>query len=244
VTALSNWEGALRRLPSTFDGIACDVLGFGLSSHPDPPPDGMVEFTRLRVETLFAFLDALDLPKVDVVGNSMGAMLALEMAIRRPDRIGRLTLMGSGGIPFEPTPGLAQIATFYERPSAASMARLMTQFLYDPTAFGDLEAIAEHRYQIAARPEVRRSHLATFAKGGHPLPEEQLRALPHEVLLIHGRDDRIIPLQVSLRLLELLEHSSLHVFGKCGHWSQLERPAEFDALVANFHGRAWAVTSK
>jgi len=232
---MSNWEGALTRLSGEFDCIACDILGFGASSHPDPPPHGMAAFGALRVETLFGFLDALGLEQVDIVGNSMGGLFALAMAIERPDRIGRLTLLGSGGVPLEPTPGLVRLARFYDDPTAASMAALMRQFVHNSAAFGDVDALARDRLSLALRSEVRRSHLATFAGGTHTLPEQQLRALPHEVLLIHGREDRIIPVSVSLRLLDLLPHSQLHVFGECGHWSQLERPAEFDALIRSFH---------
>jgi 2-hydroxymuconate-semialdehyde hydrolase len=68
-------------------------------------------------------------------------------------------------------------------------------------------------------------------------PEDAIRALPHEVLVIHGRDDQIIPLASSVRLHSLLRHSDLHVFGECGHWTQIERKDRFASMVSDFFSR-------
>ncbi|WP_460072957.1 alpha/beta fold hydrolase [Streptomyces sp. YKOK-I1] len=236
VTALSNWKGALERLGDRFDCVAPDVLGFGLSAHPDPAPHGMTAFTKARVEALFELLDHLGLDRVSVVGNSMGGMLAMEMALAHGDRIDRLTLMGTGGVPFEPTPGLFKLMSFYDDPTAESLGSLMREFLFDPTAFGDVDALARDRFELANRPEVRRSHLAMLATGKvHQVDLEALRSLPHQVQLVHGREDRIVPVETSLRLFDTVPHSRLHALGECGHWLQLERPREFDQLIVGFH---------
>jgi 2-hydroxymuconate-semialdehyde hydrolase len=237
VTALSNWEGALERLGDRFDCVAPDILGFGNSSHPDPPPPSSAQFTRLRVETLLGLLDALDLREVDLVGNSMGGLLALEMALAQPARVARMTLMGSGGIPFSPGPDLASLVNFYENPTAEALEQLMTCFLFRPDAFGDLAELSRRRLELVLKPEVRRSHLATFAGGTHSVDLAKVPSIMSPVLLIHGREDRIIPVDVSMKLHSLLPHSQLHILGECGHWSQLEKPDEFDYLLAGFHGR-------
>ena len=51
---------------------------------------------------------------------------------------------------------------------------------------------------------------------------------------MHGRDDRVIPLENAYRLLGLIDDSQLHVFGRCGHWTQIEHAEEFTALVGEF----------
>ncbi|HJP35767.1 MAG TPA: 2-hydroxy-6-oxo-2,4-heptadienoate hydrolase, partial [Gammaproteobacteria bacterium] len=56
----------------------------------------------------------------------------------------------------------------------------------------------------------------------------------HETLIVHGRDDQVIPLSNSLRFVELIERSQLHVFGRCGHWTQIERAASFSRMVTDF----------
>ncbi|WP_397489563.1 alpha/beta fold hydrolase [Rhodococcus wratislaviensis] len=59
-------------------------------------------------------------------------------------------------------------------------------------------------------------------------------SLTHETLIVHGRDDQVIPLSNSLRLLELIDRSQLHVFGRCGHWVQIEYSIRFNSLIAEF----------
>jgi 2-hydroxymuconate-semialdehyde hydrolase len=65
-------------------------------------------------------------------------------------------------------------------------------------------------------------------------PEAAIRALPHDTLVIHGRDDQVIPLVTSLTLTSWIPKVQLHVFGQCGHWTQIEHAQRFAKLVANF----------
>ena len=58
--------------------------------------------------------------------------------------------------------------------------------------------------------------------------------IKHPALIVHGREDRVIPLSTSMKLISALENAQLHVFGKCGHWTQIEHTQEFAAIVHNF----------
>ena len=64
--------------------------------------------------------------------------------------------------------------------------------------------------------------------------EPALRLLPQPTLIIHGRDDQVIPLEASERLLRLIPHAQLHVFGECGPWVQIEKAADFTRLLIDF----------
>ena len=81
----------------------------------------------------------------------------------------------------------------------------------------------------ATFPEPRQEALDALC-----LPEEELRGIDKRSLLVHGRDDQVIPPQTSQRLLDLIDDSELHIFGRCGHWTQIERSEEFAALVLQF----------
>ena len=70
--------------------------------------------------------------------------------------------------------------------------------------------------------------------------EADIRAIPHETLVIHGRDDQVIPLSTSLTLANWISRSQLHVFGRCGHWTQIEHSARFACLVGDFLAEAQA----
>ncbi|WP_044476490.1 alpha/beta fold hydrolase, partial [Rhodococcus aetherivorans] len=66
------------------------------------------------------------------------------------------------------------------------------------------------------------------------ITEEQVRSIRTPSLLIHGREDKVVPPEVSWTMLHLLQDADLHVFARCGHWTQIERAAEFNELVADF----------
>jgi 2-hydroxymuconate-semialdehyde hydrolase len=68
--------------------------------------------------------------------------------------------------------------------------------------------------------------------------EEDIRALSHETLVIHGREDQVLPLSNSLTLADWIQRAQLHVFGRCGHWTQIEHAARFTQLVGNFLAEA------
>jgi len=114
----------------------------------------------------------------------------------------------------------------------------MDLFAYDRQLVSD--ELAEVRYRASTQPGFQESYAALFPAprqrwvDAMVTPDEQIRALPHETLVVHGREDRIIPLDTSLRLAELIEGSQLHVFGHCGHWTQIEWSEAFNRLLAAF----------
>jgi pimeloyl-ACP methyl ester carboxylesterase len=66
------------------------------------------------------------------------------------------------------------------------------------------------------------------------VPEEQIAALGHETLLVHGRDDQVIPPATSHRLRDLIPNSQLHIFARFGHWVQIEHANRFNTLLDSF----------
>ncbi len=236
VTALTNWETVLDDVSGDFFNLAPDNIGFGDSTHPDPPPEGLRAFTDLRVETLIALLDHLGIDQVDLVGNSMGGIISLCLTLAHPDRVRRIVLMGAGGAPVPITPELLSLILFYEDPTVEAMADLMTTFVADPAVFGDqLEQIAAERMPRATRPEVERSHRATFT-AGDPLPitAETMATITQPVLVVHGDTDRLMPLECGEWYAEVLPNARLEVVEKAGHWLQIEHHDLFVELVRDF----------
>jgi 2-hydroxymuconate-semialdehyde hydrolase len=81
-------------------------------------------------------------------------------------------------------------------------------------------------------PEPRQKSVEKMASN-----ENYIRNIPHETLIIHGREDRVIPIETSMRLIKLIDRAQLHVFGHCGHWTQIEHTEEFADLLRNFFKR-------
>lgn len=235
VSAWANWQLTLPYLSERFRVLAPDVVGFGYTERPQIARYDLATWTS----HLIGFLDALDLERVSLVGNSFGGALALSIATRFPERVDRLVLMGSIGVPFELTPGLDAVWGF--EPSYSAMRALLEVFAYDHTLVSD--DVARLRLDAATRPGVHEAYRSMFPAPRQAgveamaVDEDLIRDLPHETLVLHGRDDRVIPMSNSLRLLELIENAQLHVFGRCGHWVQIEHAEEFNRLVADFLGR-------
>lgn len=232
VTAWANWRGVIPELSARARVIAPDMLGFGYTQCPA----GRRLDPEAWVKQLTGLLDALDIATVSVVGNSFGGAIALALAQRHPQRVKRLVLMGSAGLSFPITEGLEKVWGY--QPSLQAMGELMGVFAYDHSLIND--DLVRMRYEASIRDDVQSRFAQLFPaprqQGVEMLavPEAALRELPQQTLLIHGRDDRVIPLEVSERLLRLIPHAQLHVFGECGHWVQIERAGEFIRLLMDF----------
>ncbi len=241
VTAWSNWQFALPALGDRFHCLAPDLIGFGATEHPQNPPTGMRNWMRLWVDQSLALLDAFNLEKVHVVGNSMGGAIALHLLMEAPERFERVVLMGPIGTPHTITPEIDRLWGFYEDPSMKMFRNIIRWFVYDDTFIADrLDAIAQARYDAAMNPDVQRSFQAMFPAPRQKVlddlvvPALALRRMTHSILLVHGRDDRIVPLETSLYLLQHLPKVQLHVFGQCSHWTQIEFAERFNQLLAQF----------
>ncbi|WP_174910116.1 alpha/beta fold hydrolase [Burkholderia diffusa] len=229
VTAYANWRLTMPALAEQFRVIAPDMAGFGETERPRDYVYSMDHW----VDHALGVLDALGVERAHVIGNSFGGALALALAIRAPERVGRLVLMGAAGTRFTLTEGLDAVWGY--TPSIANMRGLLDVFAFDRTLVND--ELAKLRYDASVRPGYQEAFANMF-----PAPrqrwvdalasdEVKLRALPHDTLIVHGREDRVIPLDSSMRLLELLPNAQLHVFGNCGHWTQIEHAARFNRLV-------------
>jgi 2-hydroxymuconate-semialdehyde hydrolase len=241
VTAWSNWQFALPALADRFHCLAPDLIGFGATEHPPQPPTGMRSWMRLWVDQCLALLDASHLQKVQLVGNSMGGAIALHLLMEEPERFERVVLMGPIGTPHQITPELDRLWGFYDDPSVKMFRNIVRWFVYDDTFIADrLDTIAQTRFEAAMNPDVQRSFEAMFPAPRQTaidelvVPELALRRMDHAVLLVHGRDDKIVPLETSLYLLQHLPKVQLHVFGQCSHWTQIEFARNFNQLLAQF----------
>jgi len=236
VSAYANWRLVMPELAKDRRVIAPDMAGFGFTDRPA----GAAYTMDGWVAQAIGLIDALDLTQVDLVGNSFGGALSLALAIRHPERVRRLVLMGAAGVNFELTSALDAVWGY--TPSFENMRKVMDWFAYDRNLVSD--ELAQLRYEASNRPGFQESYAAMF-----PAPrqrwveslassDEDIRKLPHETLIIHGREDQVLPLSNSIRLSQLILRSQLHVYGRCGHWTQIEHAQRFAQLVGNFLAEA------
>lgn len=232
VSGFANWRLTIPALAEERRVLAPDLVGFGYTERPSGHQYAMDTW----IAQVKDFVDTLGLERYSLVGNSFGGALALRMATEHHDRIDRLVLMGSVGVPFEITEGLDEVWGY--EPSVVAMRRVLDYFAYNRALIDD--DLAAARYEASVQPGFHESYAAMF-----PAPRQRwidamitdddaIRAITCPTLIVHGREDQVIPQSTSNRLVELIPDARLHIFGRCGHWTQIEHAAEFNALVASF----------
>ena len=160
VTAWANWRGVIPALAEKARVIAPDMLGFGYTRCPmDRPLD-----PQAWVAQLVGLLDALDIPRVAVVGNSFGGAIALAFALRHPERVSRLVLMGSAGLSFQLTEGLDKVWGY--QPSLQAMRELMQVFAWDHGIITD--DLVRMRYEASIRDDVQSRFAQLFPRQDVP----------------------------------------------------------------------------
>jgi 2-hydroxymuconate-semialdehyde hydrolase len=236
VTGWANWRLTIPALAESFRVIAPDIVGFGYTERPADVQYNMDTW----LNHILGFMDALGIEKAHVVGNSFGGGLALAMAVRAPQRVGRLVLMGSAGLPFTLTEGLDRVWGY--TPSIDNMRGLLDLFAFDRSRATD--DLARMRYEASVRPGIQEAFAQMFPaprqNGVNALASDAaaIKALPHTTLIVHGREDKVIPLATSYELFSMIQKAQIHVFGQCGHWTQIEHAARFNKLICDFFAEA------
>lgn len=235
VSGWTNWGALIEELATDFDVIVPDIAGFGFTKFQDGTQYDIKFWTNHLVE----FLDVIGVDKVSLIGNSFGGAVGIGLALFNPDRLDKLVLLGTPAGTFEQTKGLAG-AWLYE-PSIENMRALMELFPYDKSLITD--AFVKSRYEASARSgaqDALRKLLPkpnedgpTMVKG---FPVKAIQNIKAPTLVLHGRDDKVVPLQCGYTLVENIPNADMFVFGQCGHWVQSEQRNKFLALVRNFIG--------
>lgn len=236
VSGLANWQYNIGPLSQRFRVLAPDIVGFGTTERPDD----IVYSLRTWTDHIWAFLDAHGIQSAAIVGNSLGGRIALQMATDCPGRITKMVLMGAPGVGMTLTDGLAALRA-YEPSHDAMRDLLRNYFAVDPAMITD--ELVTIRYQASTADGVYEAYRAMFFDPRHAgselgITEDEVRAIATPTLLVHGREDKVVPVQVSITMMGLLPNADLHVFSACGHWTQIERADEFSALVAAYLARS------
>ncbi|MGY5115386.1 alpha/beta fold hydrolase [Streptomyces sp. 900105755] len=243
-SGVSNYHQNLAALARHFRVVLPDQPGFGGSYRPTEADLAERSITAITVDALFQALDSLGIDGFHLLGNSLGGAAALAMAQQRPERVERLVLMAPGGgwLPFGPTPteGQKEMFRYYNGggPSEKKMAAFIRTMVYDHRQFG--ADVVKARYEASldeSHIDFYHRYNAAFARRGGMDPLwRDLHRITAPTLLLWGRDDRTITLDGAQLMLRQIQDVQLHVFGRCGHWVQLERQPEFEGLVVGFLG--------
>jgi pimeloyl-ACP methyl ester carboxylesterase len=213
---MDHWEASLTVLGDLCRPIALELPIF------DPT---LTEISLPGLgDYVYRFMEALEMPRAVVGGNSLGGHLALELALAHPERVSGLILTGSSGL-FERgfTRGVPH------RPTPEYVREKMEEIFYDPALVTPEWVESVRRIVTMRRSALRVLQVARAAKR-HNI-EDRLHEIRVPTLLVWGKDDRITPAEVAERFHALIPDSALFFIPDCGHAPLLEQPEAFHCIV-------------
>jgi 4,5:9,10-diseco-3-hydroxy-5,9,17-trioxoandrosta-1(10),2-diene-4-oate hydrolase len=238
----SNFGATLPRFATTFRTLLVDQPGFGGSDKP--PVVG--NYFRFSADYVVRLLDELGIERVHLLGNSLGGGTAARLTIEHPDRVGRLVLMGPGGLSLnlfhaDPTEGVQRLMDFAGNPTREALRAFISTMVVNQDLVTD--ELVEERFADATAPGAQEAMASMGMSFWNPETAEdgmlwrEAHRLRTHTLLTWGREDRVNPLDGAMVALKLIPKASLHVFPRCGHWAQIEAADEFREIATAFLAR-------
>jgi pimeloyl-ACP methyl ester carboxylesterase len=226
------WEPTIAEFAGAWRVIAPDLPGHGESDKPDAPYT--IDFFAGVVRSL---MRELDVHEAVVAGSSLGGQVALELAAWYPTFTRALVLAAPAvGYSAAMRP-VGQALQMVSGPKLlrARLTQLFQQSFHDRSRIGHVtrRRILEERLAADDFPAFARAVARSL--GGVLTAEPQpLDRVTQPVLLLWGREDRLVPLRRSERLLRRLPQARLHVLERCGHLPMLEQPTAFHRAMSGF----------
>ena len=223
--SLQTWDTWAQALSEDYRVISVDLPGFGLTGED---PSGIYTDQR-SVEVLEAFLKELNIPRVVLVGNSMGGKLAWQFTARYPNQVSKLVLISpdgyaSPGIEYGKKPDVPAIADLYRYFFSKTFLVMNLKPAYaDPKTLND--ALVNRYYDLMLAPGVRGAILGRMQQTVLQDPVPSLASIQVPTLLIWGEKDAFIPISNSNDYLKVMPNAKRVSLPNIGHLPQEEQPS-------------------
>ncbi|KAB7754000.1 alpha/beta fold hydrolase [Mycolicibacterium mucogenicum] len=242
-SGVSNYSRNIDALAKRYRVLVPDMPGYGRSSKGIDKSD---PFGSLA-DAMRGLLDELSISTAHLIGNSYGGAAALRLALDTPGRVGKLVLMGPGGIGTTrglPTAGLNSLLAYYggTGPSREKLAEFIRNYLvYDgdsiPAELIDLRYAASIDPEVVADPPLSRPSgpfaLRTLWRMDLTR-DSRLASLQTPTLILWGRDDKVNKPSGGPMLQNIMPNAELVMTSRTGHWMQWERADLFNQMVDEF----------
>ena len=237
-----SWRHNLPALADRATVYALDLPGFGVSAKPRAPYD-LPFFARV----LHAFLDGLGVGQASLVGHSLGGAVAVAAALRLPARVDRVALVGAvvPGFAYRPAwvyrlvavPGLGEALALL---GCAPLYRAAVARCLHAPRRAEVAFFVGHAYAERASAPARAAYLATLRGVRRDFERHAqdyrraLATLDLPVLLIHGRQDRVVPAVHCAEVADALAHAAVRWVDACGHFPQIEHARTVNGWLVDF----------
>jgi pimeloyl-ACP methyl ester carboxylesterase len=238
------WRHVAPELAQTHRVIAVDLKGFGRSDKPFDERYSVLD----QAELLAQLIEDKDLRDLTIVGHSFGGGVALRLALDANDRLGgrivRLVLLDSIAYPQQipvffrllDMPLVSQVGVRMVPPSVQTRVALQI-------AYHDDSKIDPEQVEIYAAPLKTAAGKHAIVQSARQIVPEDIDTLPERyktitlpTLILWCDHDRIVPLDVGLKLRRTLPNSTLRLVEGCGHMPQEEQPETTLTLLKGFIG--------
>lgn len=240
------WEYQYQTLAQTHRVIIPDLIGSGLSDKPEIiySPEHLVQF-------FLKFMENLEIEHATLIGNSMGAGLAMAMALDHPKSVDQLVLISGFPAQVEASVASPQYRQFLQYRPPLWLAKMGNQLAGRGTTERLLKEIVYQPELISASVIERSFH--NRQRGGLLTPlyslldhintwderyGKRLASIPHPTLLLWGDHDRVFPLEVGKQVQKLLPQAEWHTIPEAGHIPQWEQPQIVNPYILSFLERA------
>lgn len=230
----SNWTPQLEHFGIDYRCLSWTMPGYGDSAPLDP-----MDWSSLA-DSAVALLDHYGIDKATLVGLSMGGMVGQQLAVNHPDRLDGLVLVATS--PSFGRPGRSDFAEQYlasryepldagKTPADLAPAVVDTLMGPDPHPAAPVNCLASMSRISSDAYRRALECLVTWAF------DDELHRITAPTLCIAGADDTTAPVASMQRLVDGIDGAELAVIESCGHLVNLERPDEFNGLLAPFLAR-------
>ena len=239
-----DWRWIMPALARTHRVYAPDLPGSGGSAKREEDDYSPASFERF----LAAFLDALGIERAAVVGNSLGGLAGLRLALADPERVTALGLLAGAGLGRRVSPALRSLAlpgygrlavAWGKRPPGAAQRALGRAALLFGRPRGIRARWLKEQYRLARRPGFLEAQLATVRaqvglRGQREVVLDRLPSLRVPTLVVWGERDRVLPHAQAREAASRIPNGSLELIPDCGHLPQVERPERVAELLTRF----------
>ena len=229
----ARWMPTIKGLASEFRVIAPDQIGWGASDKPMTIYHGGV-----FAEFLARFMKEIGLPKAALIGQSMGAGVALQMAVKYPRMVERIVLVNGGGFTSPNDPPRAGATDWHARQisnagTLAESREYLEKMYYNHSLITDQQVEDNLILRLRSAYTAESVQIAN-ARGLGGITEEQARAIKTPTLLVWGANDKLSPPVNADKLNAAIAGSRKVLIDKAGHYPFIEHPDQFNQAVREF----------
>ena len=232
--SLYTFRSLFYKLAMSYRVIAIDLIGHGYSDHPD-----FFDYElREHAESIVRFMDAMDIEYAHLLGFSMGAGFALELAKLHPDRVGRVVAITPGGITGSMPLSVRMIESGLFGPLASrlyrvrSVEKMLNECVFDHTVIGPHDV--KEYFRPASTGDARYAIRRTVSGFDEDELAASLREIEAPVLIIWGDDDKWHPVDGSSLYRSSIPNAALTIVRNAGHLVHEEKPDRIYELVRSF----------